>query len=345
MTLEEITAVTKIRKDYLRAIEAGEFGRLPGGLFPRAFLRAYARQVGLDADQVVADYVELTAPAEAAAGGRVGSPLGVAGPAARHGGTTPGTRRQRVSVAAARGRSGGGGWISIAIAVVVIAGIVYWGHTRRQETAQHSGARRTESSSSAARQRREREGRLAAARHRAAKGQARGLVRGAATAGAAAAPGRAVSRQATSAASGKSAVTAGAPSPAVAPIQVGIAATAAAWIQLTAAGKTVAQTTLQPGQSASYAVTPPVDLISGNAGGTQVTVNGAPQPALGAPGVIVLWRYPPGTVRILPPAKPAATQAPPAKVPPVAAKAPPAAKKPAAAKPVGGAPATGNGQP
>ncbi|MGH9508063.1 MAG: RodZ domain-containing protein, partial [Terriglobales bacterium] len=138
---------------------------------------------------------------------------------------------------------------------------------------------------------------------------------------------------------------ASAPKPPVAPIQVGITATAAAWIHLTAAGKTVAQTTLQPGQSASYAVTPPVDLISGNAGGTQVTVNGTPQPALGAAGVIVLWRYPPGTVRILPPAKPAATRTPPAKASPAATKAAPVAKKPAPAKAVGGAPGTGSGQP
>lgn len=337
MTLEEITAVTKIRKDYLRAIEAGEFSRLPGGLFPRAFLRTYARQVGLDADKVVADYVELTAPAEAAAGGRAGAPLGVAAPAARQGAITRGAGPSRAPAQAMRGKSGGG-WISIGIAVVVIAGIVYWGQTRRQETAQHPRARRTESSSSTAQQRREREGRLAAARRRGAKGQARGLAGGTAAAGAAAAPARAVTRQASSVAPGTSIAKASAPKPPVAPIQVGITATAAAWIHLTAAGKTIAQTTLQPGQSASYAVTPPVDLISGNAGGTQVTVNGAPQPALGAAGVIVLWRYPPGTVRLLPPAKPAATQAPPA-------KASPAAKKPAPAKAVGGAPDTGSGQP
>jgi len=41
----------------LEAIEAGRFDQLPGGLYTRGMLRAFAREVGLDPQQVVALYL------------------------------------------------------------------------------------------------------------------------------------------------------------------------------------------------------------------------------------------------------------------------------------------------
>src|SRR5712691_5034854 len=41
----------------LRALEDEHFDQLPGGVFNKGFVRAYARQVGLDEEESVADYL------------------------------------------------------------------------------------------------------------------------------------------------------------------------------------------------------------------------------------------------------------------------------------------------
>jgi cytoskeleton protein RodZ len=55
-SIEDIARATKINASLIRAIESDAFDRLPGGLFTRGFLRAYAREVRLDPDEVVARY-------------------------------------------------------------------------------------------------------------------------------------------------------------------------------------------------------------------------------------------------------------------------------------------------
>ena len=53
LTLVEISQRTKIRVPVLRAIERDDFGQLPGGVISRGFLKLFAREVGLDADEIV----------------------------------------------------------------------------------------------------------------------------------------------------------------------------------------------------------------------------------------------------------------------------------------------------
>ncbi len=49
----------------LEALERSDLSRLPGGIFTRAFIRAYAQEVGLDPDRTIHDFIaEL--PADAA---------------------------------------------------------------------------------------------------------------------------------------------------------------------------------------------------------------------------------------------------------------------------------------
>lgn len=57
VTLAEISESTKISKRWLQALEEEEFEILPGGVFNRGFVRAYAHFLGLNEDQAVADYV------------------------------------------------------------------------------------------------------------------------------------------------------------------------------------------------------------------------------------------------------------------------------------------------
>jgi cytoskeleton protein RodZ len=60
VTLEEISESTKIGGRFLRALENDRFDQLPGGIFNKGFVRAYARSVGLDEEETVADYLEAT---------------------------------------------------------------------------------------------------------------------------------------------------------------------------------------------------------------------------------------------------------------------------------------------
>src|SRR5207248_6950354 len=53
---EEISAATRIGSRFLEALENEQWERLPGGIFNRGFLRAIARFLGLDEDDLIAQY-------------------------------------------------------------------------------------------------------------------------------------------------------------------------------------------------------------------------------------------------------------------------------------------------
>jgi len=56
ITLEEISAHTKISIHFLQAIEADDLKKLPGGIYTRNFIRAFARYLGLDEEKVMSEY-------------------------------------------------------------------------------------------------------------------------------------------------------------------------------------------------------------------------------------------------------------------------------------------------
>ena len=56
MSLEEVARTTRIPVQSLERIEAERFDDLPGEVFVRGFLRAYAKAVDLDPDEVLASY-------------------------------------------------------------------------------------------------------------------------------------------------------------------------------------------------------------------------------------------------------------------------------------------------
>src|SRR5688572_3860051 len=60
LPLEKIASETRISTRFLTAIENEAFELLPGGIFNRGFIRAYAEYLGLDSDQVVADYDRMS---------------------------------------------------------------------------------------------------------------------------------------------------------------------------------------------------------------------------------------------------------------------------------------------
>jgi transcriptional regulator with XRE-family HTH domain len=57
LSLEAISSATKISPRMLSALEDEHFEQLPGGVFNKGFVRAYARVVGLDEDEALSDYL------------------------------------------------------------------------------------------------------------------------------------------------------------------------------------------------------------------------------------------------------------------------------------------------
>lgn len=66
ISLDEIATATKISTRNLRALEEEKFNQLPGGIFNKGFVRAYAKFLGIDEEQIVAEYVAASSDTEAA---------------------------------------------------------------------------------------------------------------------------------------------------------------------------------------------------------------------------------------------------------------------------------------
>ncbi len=58
ISLDDVSLSTKIGTRLLQALEEEKFDQLPGGIFNKGFVRAYARHLGLDENQAVADYLQ-----------------------------------------------------------------------------------------------------------------------------------------------------------------------------------------------------------------------------------------------------------------------------------------------
>ena len=65
VSLEQIAEKTKISIRFLRAIEDGEYEKLPGGIFAKSYLRQYAAVIGFEEAELLGHYsaaVEPVAP-------------------------------------------------------------------------------------------------------------------------------------------------------------------------------------------------------------------------------------------------------------------------------------------
>jgi cytoskeletal protein RodZ len=62
VSLEEISAATKISIRLLTALESSDVSRLPAPVYSRGFIRAYARYLGLDPDEMINAYLADVAP-------------------------------------------------------------------------------------------------------------------------------------------------------------------------------------------------------------------------------------------------------------------------------------------
>ena len=58
IALRDISEQTRISMRYLEAIETDDYRRLPGGIFNRSFIRAYAKFVGYDEHAAIEEYAQ-----------------------------------------------------------------------------------------------------------------------------------------------------------------------------------------------------------------------------------------------------------------------------------------------
>ena len=56
VSLREISEQTRISTRYLEAIEADDYKRLPGGIFNKSFIKAYAKYIGFDEHEALEGY-------------------------------------------------------------------------------------------------------------------------------------------------------------------------------------------------------------------------------------------------------------------------------------------------
>jgi cytoskeleton protein RodZ len=70
LSLTEIAASTKVGASHYAALERGDCSRWPGGVYNRAFIRAYAKAIGLDPDETATEFSEYfeSVPPSAAPG-------------------------------------------------------------------------------------------------------------------------------------------------------------------------------------------------------------------------------------------------------------------------------------
>lgn len=297
ISLDEIAAATKIGTRHLRALEDEEFKKLPGGIFNKGFVRAYARFLGINEDQAVSDYLAAAGEPE-----NQTTEIMVDQLVAQHEAEKKVKARSRELETINRDQTGvpWGAMVALVLVIVAVgAGWTYYTRHKAQveaERARQSQAEQTTPQPSETQ-----------VVNSAAAGQPQDTT-SAATQVPSAQQSSTGTNQPTGTpviasgtadgslpASRKSATTAASSTPVLEPqtspaagdgFVVSIHATKRAWISVTADGKHVISGELTPADSKSFRAHSRVLLTTGNAGGVEISFNGKPIPPLGAEGEV-----------------------------------------------------------
>jgi len=285
VSLRDIAATTKISVLVLEALERNDASRLPGGLFSRAFVRAYAKEVGLDPEQTVREFAD-----------RFGDGVETTSPDER-------VQARPSSLGEAAGSRAGMRWLGLAVTVLLV--IVWIGVDRyfsRRAEAPPAPARTSRGEVPAPAPAAPSLPRLEApkapspldpSQAQGAGSQPGQAARNAAPAGAqtlAAVPGTApaqptVPPQAPGA--GAPPATEPARPGADLPLRIVLSATAPCWVSARVDDQRVPGRTLQPGERLELSAAQSIVLTAGDAGALSYTINSAPGRSLGASGEVV----------------------------------------------------------
>jgi cytoskeleton protein RodZ len=321
ITLQEIASSTKISSRALQALESEHFDQLPGGIFNKGFVRAYARYVGLDEEKTLAAYLAVAKTEGSETDMQtISSQLAAARPGAlesmMNGTTLAGVlalivalglgavwlkehRQEAREQAAAASQTAGPAAGAVAPVAVSPAPVVVPAEPGATAgagvnppngagfNARPGGQGSATSDAGNAGLKAAPLSNLAANQNSALHGNQNGNP-------------AASSNQAASVVSGGGAQSANQAALA-APVEVSIAATQRAWISVLSDGKKVESLTLDPDKpemrSRSYKAREKLVLVVGNLGGLTVTYNGKPAGTLGAAGQTATLTFTPQGIR------------------------------------------------
>jgi len=114
ISLREIAEATKINLRYLDALERDDFRHLPGGVFNKGFVRAYAQFIGIDPETMVTAYLEEDGRQQSRA--------------ARASGGTPLVHEAEAPVRSIAGRLWFAALVIVLIVVLLVAGLTALGY-------------------------------------------------------------------------------------------------------------------------------------------------------------------------------------------------------------------------
>ena len=114
ISLREIAEATKINLRYLDALERDDFRHLPGGVFNKGFVRAYAQFIGIDPESMVTAYLEEDGRQQSRA--------------ARAGGAAPPAPEPEPAARPAAGRLWLAALVIVLLVVLLIAGLTALGY-------------------------------------------------------------------------------------------------------------------------------------------------------------------------------------------------------------------------
>lgn len=271
ISLDQIATATKISTRMLKALEDEKFDLLPGGIFNKGFIRAYARFLGIDEEQTIADYVAANGPEE---------PLNNLPQIA----DIPEKPVRQVD------EEGSISWNTIVILVLLVAigygGWSYHNHRKAERESRASSVTLATPSSVPT------EPSTAAPKVETSTPKAPASNPKASPSAPVATTGKGLPASTASPTALKTETTEAAPKPAV---DLVIHANEESWVQAVADGKTVFSETLAAAAEKHVTAARRITLTVGNAGGVEVTYNGATLPDIGGPGKVRTIIFSPST--------------------------------------------------
>jgi cytoskeleton protein RodZ len=258
ISLDQIAAATKISTRMLKAIEEEKFDLLPGGIFNKGFIRSYAKFLGIDEEQAVADYVAATGPEEP-----VNNLPQIA--------DVPERPTRQLD------EEGTISWTTIVVLVLLVAvgygGWTYHNHRKAEKESRATTAPVAAISTPPVE---------APPAERTLKAEVP-APKPPSTAPLESTPAKSAPATSASPAALKTDATEPAPKPSVDLI---IHTNEESWVQAVADGKTIFSETLPASSEKHVTASRGITLTVGNAGGVEVTYNGAALPDIGGPGKV-----------------------------------------------------------
>ena len=273
LSLRQISNATKIAMMTLEALERNDIARLPGGIFSRSFVRAYAVEVGLEPEVMIEQFMSQFPQDSVTAGHPTSS------------------RVEDHEAVESERRSASTLLRLVAISIPVAAVVVYFGTAGRSAGSRQSAVSGPQSPVGGQQS--------AVASPQSPVGSQQSAVSSPQPAvsspqPAVSSPPQAISPPAAPAAPSAVEVRARAtePVPAVPADRFIVQVTAArqSWISAIVDGSRAAQREFKPGEEVSFDVRKEIVLTAGDAGGVSVTFNGLPTRPLGGNGQVVTWR-------------------------------------------------------